>query len=187
MGTHAQKSYSAPPTDQVTSAANLDSMVRTGPYFRTAALVVGLALLPRLAVAQEDPLRVPTIAASAAAAADWATTYYAVKYFKVRELNPVINSMQHKPGRMISTGAAIDAALVSAWNLGVGRKNERVAVAGLWAMTAFRTYLAIHNLRNTRRAERRVSRDDRATLDVSMNCAGPVSAPACVAADRTAR
>ena len=115
-----------------------------------------LALLPSLALAQENGLRAPTIAASAAAAADWATTYYAVKYFKVRELNPLINSMQHQPGRMISIGAAIDAGLVSAWNLGVGRKNERVAMAGLWAMTAFRTYLAIHNLRNTRKAERRI-------------------------------
>jgi hypothetical protein len=156
-------------------------MVCTGPYFRIAALVVGLALLPRLAVAQENALRVPTIAA------DWATTYYAVKYFKVRELNPIINPMQHEPGRMISTGAAIDAGLVSAWNLGVGRSSERVAIAGLWAMTAFRTYLAIHNLRNTRKAERRISRESRATLDVSMNCAGPVSAPACVAADRIVR
>ncbi len=132
-------------------------------------------------------MRAPTIAASAAAAADWATTYYAVKYFKVRELNPIINSLQHKPGRMISTGAAIDAGLVSAWNLGIGRKHERVAMAGLWAMTAFRTYLAIHNLRNTRKAERRIMAEDRASLDVSTNCAGPVSAPACVAADRTAR
>ena len=51
---------------------------------------------------------------------------------------------------MISVGAAIDAGLVTAWNVGVGRKNERVAMAGLWAMAAFRTYLAIHNLRNTR-------------------------------------
>ena len=44
---------------------------------------------------------------------------------------------------------------VSAWNLTVGRKNERVAVAGLWGMAAFRAYLAIHNLRNERQSERR--------------------------------
>jgi hypothetical protein len=30
-----------------------------------------------------------------------------------------------------------------------------MAAAGLWAMAAFRTYLAIHNMRNTTKAERR--------------------------------
>ncbi len=151
-----------------------------------AALV--LFLLPSLAQAQQEgALRTPTIAASAAAAADWASTYYALKYFKVRELNPIINSMQHQPGRMISVGSAIDAGIVSAWNLGVGRKNERVAAAGLWAMAAFRAYLAFHNLRNTRKAERRVISEDRASLDVPANCVALVIGPACAAADRTVR
>jgi hypothetical protein len=162
-------------------------MICARRYVRIAALVVAAALLPSPAAAQENPLRAPTIAAGAAAAADWASTYYALKHFKVRELNPFINSMQHEPARMISMGAALDAGIVSAWNFGIGRRNERVAVTGLWVMTAFRTYLAIHNLRNTRRAERRVIREDRASLDASVNCAGPVSAPACVAEDRTAR
>ena len=162
-------------------------MVWISRYARCAALAVLVTLVPGVSLAQSRDLRAPTIAASAAAAADWASTYYALKYFKVRELNPLINSMEHQPGRMISMGAAIDAGIVSAWNLGVGRKNERVAMTGLWVMTAFRTYLAIHNLRNTRRAERRVSREDRASLDASTNCAVLVSAPACAAADRTAR
>ena len=159
-------------------------------YFRIAVLFSLVALLPSLAVAQESPLRAPTIAASAAAAADWASTYYAVKYFKVHEMNPFINPLQHEPAQMISMGALLDVGIVSAWNLGIGRKNERLAVAGLWTMAAFRTYLAIHNLRNTRKAERRIigeAREDRASLDASMNCAGPVTAPTCVAADRTVR
>jgi hypothetical protein len=165
-------------------------MVPVSRYYRIAALFIFVALLPSLAVAQETPLRAPTIAASVAAAADWASTYYAVKYFKVRELNPIINSLQHEPAQMISMGAMLDVGLVSAWNLGIGRKNERLAVAGLWTMAAFRTYLAIHNLRNTRKAERRTiseDRADRASLDVAMNCAGPVTAPTCVVADRTVR
>ena len=121
-------------------------------------LAIGLALglssvLPRPAAA--DDLRVPTIAASAAAAADWATTYHALKYYRVREVNPLLRPFDHEPGAMITVGAAIDAGLVSAWNLSVGRRNERVAVAGLWTMAAFRTYLAIHNLRNERRTARR--------------------------------
>ena len=165
-------------------------MVRPGRYYRIAVVFLVVALLPSLAVAQENALRAPTIAASVAAAADWASTYYAVKYFKVRELNPIINSLQHEPAQMISMGAVLDAGIVSVWNMGIGRKNQRLAVAGLWTMAAFRTYLAIHNLRNTRKAERRFiaeGRNDRASLDVSMNCAGPVTAPTCVAADRTVR
>jgi hypothetical protein len=157
-------------------------------FRRIVAAAFLCILLPSLAQAQqESALRAPTIAASAAAAADWASTYYALKYFKVRELNPIINSMQHQPGRMISVGTAIDAGIVSAWNMGVGRKNERLAAAGLWAMAAFRTYLAIHNLRNTRRAERRVIPEDRASLDASTNCVALVTAPACAAASQTVR
>ena len=77
-------------------------MVCARRYLRIAAFFLVLALLPSLAGAQESALRAPTIAASAAAAADWASTYYAVKYFHVRELNPFINQMQHEPARMIS-------------------------------------------------------------------------------------
>jgi hypothetical protein len=162
-------------------------MVCPGRCLRLAALGVVVSLVPSLARAQDSPLRAPTIAASAAAAADWATTYYAVKYFSVRELNPLINSMQQEPARMISVGAAIDAGLMTAWNIGVGRRNERIAIAGLWTMAAFRAYLAIHNLRNTRKAERRIIQPDRASLGAAMSCAGPVTAPACVAADRRVR
>jgi hypothetical protein len=100
-------------------------------------------------------LRIPTIAASAAATADWVSTYHALKYYKVREQNPMLRPFQESPGSMVSLGGIIDVGSVSAWNLTVGRKNQRVAVAGLWAMTAFRTYLAIHNMRNMRVAERR--------------------------------
>ena len=35
-----------------------------------------------------------------------------------------------------------------------GNRSQRKA-AGLWGMAIFRSYLAIHNLRNTRKAERR--------------------------------
>jgi hypothetical protein len=155
-------------------------------FYRVAAIGVLVCLLPGLARAQDNPLRAATIAASAAAAADWASTYYAVKHFQVREMNPLLSPMQARPGRMISMGAAMDAGLVSAWNLSVGRRNERLAVAGLWAMTAFRAYLAIHNLRNTRKAERRVSGGDRSSRDVSVSCAVPLSEPACAVANQTA-
>lgn len=122
---------------------------------RLAAAFIVVCLVPAFAGAQERRLEIPTIAASAAAAADWATTYHALKHYRVRETNPLLRPLDHAPSSLVSLGAAIDAGAFSAWNLTVGRKNERVAVAGLWAMTAFRAFLAIHNLRNMQRAERR--------------------------------
>ena len=56
---------------------------------------------------------------------------------------------------MISLGAAMDVGAVTAWNMTMGRNHPKVAVAGLWAMTAFRAYLAMHNLRNEQKAGRR--------------------------------
>ena len=166
-------------------------MVRRARILRIAALGVCLGLLPGLAAAQ-DGLRTPTIAASAAAAADWASTYYALKHFQVREVNPLLSPFQGQPGRMVALGALIDVGIVSGWNLGIGRRNERVGMAGLWAMAAFRSYLAIHNMRNTRRAERRVPavpliQERPPTLDASARCAAPLTAQACAALSQNVR
>ena len=117
--------------------------------------LVWLAPSPAAAQDQRQSLTIPTFAASAAAAADWASTYHALKYYKVQEQNPVLRPLQKTPGSMISVGGIIDAGSLSAWNLTVGRKNQQVAVAGLWAMTAFRAYLVFHNMRNMRLSERR--------------------------------
>lgn len=125
------------------------------PSRRLVAALFVVWCLPATAFAQERSLKIPTIAAGAAAAADWASTYHALKHYKVYEQNPLLRPFQESPGPMVSLGAVMDVGAVSAWNLTVGRKNPRVAVAGLWAMTAFRAYLAIHNMRNTQKAERR--------------------------------
>ena len=122
---------------------------------RTVAALFLVCLLPAVASAQDDRLRIPTIAASAAAAADWASTYHALKYYKVREANPILRPLDGSPLSMITVGGLIDVGAFSVWNVTVGRKNERVAAAGLWAMTAFRAFLVIHNIRNERRSERR--------------------------------
>ena len=123
-----------------------------------AALLV-ICLFPGLASAQEAPRRqdltLPTLAASVAAGADWASTYHALKHFDLRETNPMLQAFQNEPGQLVSVGAAIDAAAFSAWNLTVGRKHPKVAAAGLWAMAAFRAYLVFHNLRNTQKVDRR--------------------------------
>ena len=112
-------------------------------------------LLPVVASAQDNRLKVPTIAASVASAADWASTYHALKNYHVRETNPLLRPLDGSPSSLITVGGLIDAGAFSMWNVTVGRKHERVAAAGLWAMAAFRTYLVIHNIRNERRAERR--------------------------------
>ena len=127
---------------------------RVCPWLVCCAVI---GLLPSTAAAQEQgrSLAIPTIAASMAAAADWASTYHALKFYKVQEQNPVLRPLQKSPGSLISVGGIIDAGSLSAWNLTMGRKNQRVAVAGLWAMTAFRAYLVFHNMRNMRLAERR--------------------------------
>ena len=123
--------------------------------WRLAGAVLVFSLGAGPASAQDTMLRVPTIAASAAAAADWATTYYAVENFQVRERNPLLQPFASSPGTMVTVGAAIDAGALTAWNLTVGRRKPRLAAAGLWALTGFRAYLAIQNLRNTRLAARR--------------------------------
>jgi hypothetical protein len=128
-----------------------------GRFCPWLAFGVVFALLPATASAQTQTgsLKIPTIAASAAAAADWASTYHALKNYRVREMNPLLRPFENTPGSMISLGGVIDAGGMAAWNLSVGRKNQRLAAVGLWSMAAFRTYLAIHNMRNTRLAERR--------------------------------
>jgi hypothetical protein len=100
--------------------------------------------------ADQGRLRTATIAASAAAAADWASTYHALKHYHVRETNPLLSPMDHEPGAMVAVGALIDAGALIAWNKVMGKRHPKIAVAGLWAMTAFRVYLTAHNIRNTR-------------------------------------
>ena len=122
-----------------------------------AALLVAV-ISPSLATAQEPHqgrLYWPTIAAGSAATADWITTYHALKFYKVQEANPLLKPMQTSPARMVSVGAVIDVAGVAAWNFTVGPKHDKVAAAGLWTMTAFRVYLAVHNHMNEHRAGHR--------------------------------
>jgi len=130
------------------------------PYSRklfAAALLVAI-IVPSAASAQE-PQRVrlnwPTIAAGTAATADWVTTYHALKFYKVQETNPLLKPLQASPARMVSLGGMIDVAGIGAWNLTMGPKHQKLAAAGLWTMTAFRVYLAVHNHLNEHRAERR--------------------------------
>jgi hypothetical protein len=141
-------------------------MLLPGRLFRCAAIVVSLAFVPTPVMAQDASrgitgapgrldLRLPTIVASTAAAADWASTYHALKHYKVREMNPILRPFDHSPAQVVWIGAAIDAGLVGAWHMGLGKNHPKITAAGLWGMSAFRAYLTIHNIRNQRKAERR--------------------------------
>ena len=115
-----------------------------------------MALAPSTVFAQEGGrLYWPTIAAGSAATADWITTYHALTFYRVQEENPFLKPLQSNPGRMVSMGAMMDVVGVSAWNLTVGRRHDRVAAAGLWTMTAFRVFLAVHNHNREHNAQRR--------------------------------
>lgn len=124
-----------------------------------AVVFVLAAVCPHVALAQEPndrpSLKLPTTLFAAAATADWATTYHGIKNYRLREANPMLAPFEKTPAKMVLIGGAIDVAAVAAWNYGVGRKHPRVAAAGLWTMTAFRAYLAVHNLRNQQKAGRR--------------------------------
>ena len=127
-------------------------------YKLVVILVVALAC-PQATFAQQDAsrpsLRLPTTMFAAAAAADWATTYHGLKHYRLRETNPLIRRFDRTPAKMVLLGGAIDIGAVALWNHTVGRKHPRVAAAGLWTMTAFRAYLAFHNIRNQEKAGRR--------------------------------
>jgi hypothetical protein len=120
-----------------------------------AVAVLAAAVFVPSNASAEGRLWLPTIFASGAATADWATTYHALKFYKVQEQNPFLKPMQATPGRMISVGAMMDVGGVAAWNTMMGPKHQKLAAAGLWTMTAFRVYLALHNHFNEQRAERR--------------------------------
>ena len=133
-------------------------MLSRRPLQALAAALLVAIVLPSTAAAQDQQrgrLYWPTVAAGGAATADWITTYHALKFYKVREQNPVLKPLQQTPMRMVSVGGMIDIAGISAWNLTVGPKHDKIAAAGLWTMTAFRVYLAVHNHLNEHRAERR--------------------------------
>ena len=122
-----------------------------------AALLIATGLASPAAAQDQQRGRLywPTIAATGAATADWITTYHALKFYKVREQNPVLRPLDHTPMRMVSVGGLIDVAGISAWNVTVGPKHDKIAAAGLWTMTAFRVYLAVHNHLNEHRADPR--------------------------------
>ena len=139
------------------ASADKPGMAHVVLGWRLPAVLIVACLLPASGSAQEraPSLTVPTIAASAAAAADWATTYHVLSNYHAREMNPLLRRWEDTPGQLVTAGAIMDGVAFSTWNLTMGRRHPKIAAVGLWAMAGFRTYLAIHNMRNTRRAASR--------------------------------
>lgn len=147
------------------------------PPLHVAGVVLALSVLfgSASAHAQSGRLVLPTTIAASAAAADWASTYYALTRAHVHEVNPVLRPLEHRPGRMVLLGGAIDLAGVWMWNRGVGSSRPTIAVSGLWMMGAFRGYLAVHNLRNAHRAPQRAR--EPAAVQAALTPTAPVDAP----------
>lgn len=106
-----------------------------------------LVLLPVTASAQDvsaPSLKWPTIVYSSAVAFDYSTTYRGLQ-LGATERNPILRPLQNRPVALVATGAALDAAGVWAWNRYVGRKHPKLAVLGLYAMSAARIWMASHN------------------------------------------
>jgi hypothetical protein len=139
---------------EVTVESAISSAMPAASRWTAQLAFVAVLFAPVCVSAQTDRLRLPTIVASTAAAGDWISTYHALRNFPVREANPLLAPWRDSPGKLVSVGALMDGAGITAWNLTIAPNHPRVAAAGLWAMAAFRAYLVIHNVRTTQRAER---------------------------------
>src|SRR3982750_2453496 len=107
------------------------------PCRRPLALLVVCVVaggISRGAFAQDrgPRLNIPTFPASAAAAADLASTYQGLKHVDVQETSPLLRRWQGSRGKLVSMAALMDMGSITAWNLTVGRADPRGAVSGLW-------------------------------------------------------
>jgi hypothetical protein len=108
-------------------------------------LFLALLALPQTPSAESaHPLRVPTVVFSAAAAADWVSTYR-LQQRGGHEQNRMYSWADGRPEVIVTIGAASDVLGVWAWNRYVGRRHPRIARIGLYGASTFRIWLALHN------------------------------------------
>jgi hypothetical protein len=98
----------------------------------------------------------PALVWAAAVATDQATTYQFSSHYPniLHEQNPFIQGLDRHPIWLVAAGTAIDATTGWAVYRFLGRQHPRLAKVAFYSAAAYRTYLAIHNVRMMRRAER---------------------------------
>jgi hypothetical protein len=123
------------------------SIVMRSAFIVVSTVGVLLVLAAPLRAQTDDvSLKLPTIVFGAAAAGDWATTYYATSHLRFHEDNPLLTALSQRPKTLVLAGAGIDVAGVTLWNHFVGRKHPRFAQVGLYLAAGFRVGLAARNL-----------------------------------------
>lgn len=111
------------------------------------AAMAGLVLLVASpAVAQERPsLARPLAAYAAGAALDLHSTYRALHYDGVQELNPMSGWVGRRPVAFVAVAAAEDAALIWALHKWVSPRHPRLFTIGLYTAAVLRTGIAARN------------------------------------------
>ena len=123
----------------------------------TLVLAVAAALCSsRPAAAQSDSgLKIPTIVWAAAVTADQATTYqFSSQYGDVlHERNPLIRRLDTHPVWLVTAGTAIDLTTAWAAHRFFGERHPRLVKIAFYGAAAYRTYLAVYNIRMMRQAQ----------------------------------
>lgn len=132
---------------------------RVGILIALFALVNSVALHAQTPAT--DPLKAPSIAFAAAAAADWVTTYRFLSEAQKcdlpnrlergepfcvykREKNPMLRPLDKHPVGLVAAGAAIDAASLLIARK-IGKRHPKLVKGALYGATAFRGFLAARN------------------------------------------
>jgi hypothetical protein len=111
-------------------------------------LLVALVLITAPASAQS--LKLPTIVYAVAGGTDAASTAYCLNaHPHCHESMPHLRWLEPRGGAAAVTAGslAFDVASIWAWNRYVGRKHPKIAAIGLYAWSAVRLSLAVHNVR----------------------------------------
>lgn len=117
---------------------------------KTTVVVLAVLCSPALAAAQSDRgLSTASAVFGAAAAADWASTHYALRA-GLHEANPLLAPCHDQPTATVVAGAALDAAWLWAVHRYVAPRHPKAAMIILYAAAAGRACIAARNVRVTR-------------------------------------
>jgi hypothetical protein len=108
-----------------------------------AVLLVLLVLLLLASSASAQSLKLPLVVWTGAVTSDWASTAVALRRHQT-EINPTLR-WASSPSVLVAAGAVEDlAGLVLAEKL-LHQRHRKALVVGLYAVSAWRVFLAVHN------------------------------------------